>query len=88
MAERGSDCSHLNLSLDLNLLDNLVRSRTSVQHGLNILQTDESHLNPRVYGGRAQMGEQHHLLQQNQLGVEGRFLLIDVEPRAGDGSSF
>ena len=48
------------------LLANLVWGRTSVQHGLNILQTDQSHLNPRVHGGGAQMREQHHLLQLSQ----------------------
>jgi len=29
-AERGSDCPHLNLSLDLSLLGNLIWGRTSV----------------------------------------------------------
>ena len=48
------------------LLVNLVWCRTSVQHGLNILQTDQSHLNPRAHGGGAQMGEQHHLFQLRQ----------------------
>jgi len=45
------------------LLVNVVWGETSVQDGLNILQTDQSHLNPRVQCGGAQMGEQHHLLQ-------------------------
>ena len=47
-------------------LANLVWGRTSFEHGLNILQTDQSHLNPRVHGGGAQMREQHHLLQLSQ----------------------
>ena len=61
-AERGSDCPHLNLSLDLSLLGNVVWGRTSGQYGVNILQTDQSHLNPRMQRGGAQVGEQHHLL--------------------------
>jgi len=85
-AERGSDCPHLNLSLDLSLLGNVVWGRTSVQDGVNILQTDQSHLNPRVQGGRAQMGEKQHLLQLSQRWMEGRFLFIDVEPCPCDGS--
>ena len=36
--------------------------------------------------GGTQMREQHHLLQLCQRWVDGRFLLIDVEPCAGDGA--